>query len=158
MSGYFVANYAGHDAEAYQRCLQKVGVTLQAHGADVLVADYESVPPKDPPKEGASGQTLPSACRTGISASGGSMPNTSRPRVVRYPKSTLVKLGHCVESRIQIGQGTGTIFDVGDEDNLLCNYLQARLLWCPCRLITILDEKMTRRSSRMVVRPLSPRC
>ena len=34
-------------------------------------------------------QPMPSAWRTGTSASGGSMPNTSCPRVVRYPKSTL---------------------------------------------------------------------
>lgn len=44
MSGYFVANYAVNDQNAYQEYLHKVGDSLRAHSAEVLVADYESVP------------------------------------------------------------------------------------------------------------------
>ena len=43
MSGYFVANYEIVNEEAYQGYLQRVGDTLRAHGAEVLVADYKSV-------------------------------------------------------------------------------------------------------------------
>ncbi len=43
MSGYFVANYEIVNEEAYRVYLQHVGDTLRVHGAEVLVADYESV-------------------------------------------------------------------------------------------------------------------
>lgn len=49
MSGYFVANYQVLNHDAYQVYLQKVGDTLRAHGAEVLVADYQSVPTEGSP-------------------------------------------------------------------------------------------------------------
>jgi len=42
MAAYMVFNYRITDQEAYKPYLGKVGETLQAHGAEVLVADFES--------------------------------------------------------------------------------------------------------------------
>lgn len=49
MSGYFVANYEVVNHDAYQVYLRKVGETLRTHGAEVLVADYSSVPTEGSP-------------------------------------------------------------------------------------------------------------
>lgn len=49
MSGYFVANYQVINDDAYQIYLEKVGDALRAHGAEVLVADYNSVPTEGSP-------------------------------------------------------------------------------------------------------------
>lgn len=42
MAAYMVFNYRITDRDAYKPYLGKVGETLQAHGAEVLVADFES--------------------------------------------------------------------------------------------------------------------
>ena len=42
MPGYLVANYRLTNPEAYQAYVPAVLPTLEAHGAEVLVADYES--------------------------------------------------------------------------------------------------------------------
>ena len=42
MSGYLVANYKLTNPEAYQAYVPAVLPTLESHGAEVLVADYES--------------------------------------------------------------------------------------------------------------------
>ena len=42
MPAYLIANYKLTDPEAYQAYLPAVAPTLEAHGAEVLVADYES--------------------------------------------------------------------------------------------------------------------
>ena len=42
MAGYLIANYRITDAEAYKAYPPAVIPTLMAHGAEVLVADYES--------------------------------------------------------------------------------------------------------------------
>ena len=42
MAAYMVFNYRITDQDAYKPYLGKVGETLQAHGAEVLVADFES--------------------------------------------------------------------------------------------------------------------
>jgi len=42
MAGYLIANYRITDAAAYEAYPPAVIPTLMAHGAEVLVADYES--------------------------------------------------------------------------------------------------------------------
>ena len=42
MAAYMVFNYRITDQAAYKPYLAKVGDTLNAHGAEVLVADFES--------------------------------------------------------------------------------------------------------------------
>lgn len=42
MAAYMVFNYRITDQDAYKPYIGKVGETLQAHGAEVLVADFES--------------------------------------------------------------------------------------------------------------------
>lgn len=42
MSGYVVASYQVSNPDAYPEYVQKVIPTLQAHNAEILVADYES--------------------------------------------------------------------------------------------------------------------
>jgi uncharacterized protein (DUF1330 family) len=42
MAAYMVFNYRITDQEAYQPYLGKVVDTLKAHGAEILVADFES--------------------------------------------------------------------------------------------------------------------
>lgn len=42
MSAYFVFNYQIDNREAYDPYLAEVPKTLQAHGAEILVADFES--------------------------------------------------------------------------------------------------------------------
>jgi uncharacterized protein (DUF1330 family) len=42
MSGYVVANYTITDREGYKAYLESAMPTLGAHGAEVLVADYQS--------------------------------------------------------------------------------------------------------------------
>jgi len=42
MAAYMVFNYRITDQDAYKPYLGKVGETLQAHGAEILVADFES--------------------------------------------------------------------------------------------------------------------
>ncbi|WP_164157396.1 DUF1330 domain-containing protein [Sandarakinorhabdus rubra] len=42
MSHYLIANYRITDQEGYQRYLELVGATTAAHGAEVLVADFDS--------------------------------------------------------------------------------------------------------------------
>jgi uncharacterized protein (DUF1330 family) len=42
VSGYLIANYELTNPEAYQDYVPAVMPTLEAHGAEVLVADYES--------------------------------------------------------------------------------------------------------------------
>jgi uncharacterized protein (DUF1330 family) len=42
MAAYFVFNYRINDQEAYNPYLAEVPKTLEAHGAEILVADFES--------------------------------------------------------------------------------------------------------------------
>lgn len=42
MAAYFVFNYRIDDREAYNPYLAEVSKTLEAHGADILAADFES--------------------------------------------------------------------------------------------------------------------
>ena len=42
MEAYFVFNYRITDQEAYGPYLEEVPKTLEAHGAEILVADFES--------------------------------------------------------------------------------------------------------------------
>lgn len=42
MAHYLIANYRVTNAEGYQRYLELVGATTAAHGAEVLVADFDS--------------------------------------------------------------------------------------------------------------------
>jgi uncharacterized protein (DUF1330 family) len=42
MAAYMVFNYRITDQDAYKPYLGKVGDTLKAHGAEILVADFES--------------------------------------------------------------------------------------------------------------------
>jgi uncharacterized protein (DUF1330 family) len=42
MAHYLIANYRITNPEGYQRYLELVGATTAAHGAEVLVADFES--------------------------------------------------------------------------------------------------------------------
>jgi len=42
MAAYFVFNYRINDREAYQPYLAKVLPVLEAHGAEILAADFES--------------------------------------------------------------------------------------------------------------------
>ena len=42
MAAYMVFNYRITDQVAYKPYLGKVGETLQAHGAEIVVADFES--------------------------------------------------------------------------------------------------------------------
>lgn len=42
MAAYFVFNYQIHDRDAYNPYLGKVQKTLEAHGAEILAADFES--------------------------------------------------------------------------------------------------------------------
>ena len=49
MAGYLIANYRITNAEAYQAYPPAVLPTLAAHGAEVLVADYASVPVEGDP-------------------------------------------------------------------------------------------------------------
>jgi uncharacterized protein (DUF1330 family) len=44
MSAYLVANFELTNAEGYKAYVPAVIPTLQAHGAEILVADYESEP------------------------------------------------------------------------------------------------------------------
>jgi uncharacterized protein (DUF1330 family) len=42
MAGYVIANYRVTDAAGYARYVDAVGATTAAHGAEVLVADFDS--------------------------------------------------------------------------------------------------------------------
>jgi uncharacterized protein (DUF1330 family) len=42
MAAYFVCNYRVTDQEAYQPYLAEVPSVLEAHGAEILAADFES--------------------------------------------------------------------------------------------------------------------
>ena len=42
MAGYFIANYKITNPEGYEAYVPAIMPTLNAHGAEVLVADYES--------------------------------------------------------------------------------------------------------------------
>ena len=42
MAHYLIANYRVTNPEGYQRYLELVGATTAAHGAEMLVADFES--------------------------------------------------------------------------------------------------------------------
>lgn len=42
MSAYFVLNYQINNRDAYDPYLAEVPKTLEAHGADILAADFES--------------------------------------------------------------------------------------------------------------------
>jgi uncharacterized protein (DUF1330 family) len=42
MTAYMVFNYRINDRDAYQPYLEKVPATLQAHGAEIVVADFDS--------------------------------------------------------------------------------------------------------------------
>lgn len=49
MAGYFIANYRITNPDAYKAYLPAVRPTLQAHGAEILVADYVSDPVEGAP-------------------------------------------------------------------------------------------------------------
>jgi uncharacterized protein (DUF1330 family) len=42
MAAYFLFNYRIDDREAYSPYLAEVSKTLEAHGAEILIADFES--------------------------------------------------------------------------------------------------------------------
>lgn len=42
MSAYMVFNYQINDRDAYNPYLEEVPITLEAHGAEILAADFES--------------------------------------------------------------------------------------------------------------------
>ena len=42
MSAYFVFNYRVNDKKAYKPYLEEVPAILEAHGAEILAADFES--------------------------------------------------------------------------------------------------------------------
>lgn len=44
MAGYFIANYTINDQAEYQKYMAAVGPILQAHGAEIVVVDRDSVP------------------------------------------------------------------------------------------------------------------
>lgn len=43
MAGYFIANYTINDQAEYQKYMAAVGPSLQAHGAEFVVVDRDSV-------------------------------------------------------------------------------------------------------------------
>lgn len=43
MAGYFIANYTINDQAEYQKYMAAVGPILQAHGAEIVVVDRDSV-------------------------------------------------------------------------------------------------------------------